>query len=256
VQQRGRENPKAALLAAANAPMRRIGVRNADCVICVYRYMVPWARAAGARRVEVIPNAVAADAIVKEDYALGNPPRVIVPGRQIRGKDPTPVIDAVSQLPGVELVLVGDGDLHAGLMARATRLGIEERVRFHRTVPNAELMRLLPQCDVLVSVNDHGGVSKVELEAALTGMPIVTNAHPLEDTPELLDEACVTVAGDARSYEGALRGLLADERRRAALGRAVRANAELEASPSRSERAVVDLYRGLLGADAPIRSSA
>jgi glycosyltransferase involved in cell wall biosynthesis len=257
VQRRWRDDPKAAILATANAPIQRIGVRRADCVICVYRYIVLWAQHVGAKRIEVIPNAVAGDhAVIKPDYVLGDPPRVVLPGRQIHGKDPTPVIDAIARLPGVELVLVGDGELHEALRARAAQLGVADRVHFHRRVPNAELMRLLPQCDVLVSVNDHGGVSKVELEGALTGMPIITNAHPLEAQPELLGDACLAVAGDARSYEEALRALLADEGQRAALGRAVRARAESEASPSRSEGAVVDLYRRLLDADAPIRSSA
>jgi glycosyltransferase involved in cell wall biosynthesis len=257
VQRRWREDPKAALVAAANASLQQIGVRNADCVICVYRYIVPWARSAGAGRIEVIPNAVAGGhTVAKDDYALGDPPRVVLPGRQIHGKDPTPVIDAISRLPGVELLLIGDGELHEVLRARAAHLGIADRVHFQRRVPNAELMRILAQSDVLVSVNDHGGVSKVELEGALTGMPIVTNAHPLEAEPELLGDACVAVAGDARSYEAALRDLLADEECRAALGRAVRANAESQASPSRSEAAVVDLYRGLMDADTPLRSSA
>jgi glycosyltransferase involved in cell wall biosynthesis len=223
VQRRWRNDPKAAILAAANAPVQRIGVRHADCVICVYRYIVPWARSAGARRVEVIPNAVANGRVVaKRDYHLRDPPRVVVPGRQTHGKDPTPVIDAIARLPGVELLLIGDGDLHEALRRRAAKVGVSDRVHFQKRVPNAELMGLLPKCDILVSVNDHGGVSKVDLEAALTGLPIVTNAHPSEEVPELLGEACVAVAGDAGSYEAALRDLLADERRRAALGRAVR----------------------------------
>jgi glycosyltransferase involved in cell wall biosynthesis len=247
-----RRHPKEAALALAWSSVQRAGVRGADCVVCVYRYIVPWARAGGAKRIEVIPNAVAGDhAQVKADYRLGTPPRVVLPGRQTAGKDPTPVLDAVARLDGVELVLVGDGELHERLKAHASALGVNGRVQFHPRIPNADLMRLIPECDILVSVNDYGGVSKVELEGALSAMPIVTNAHPLEQEPELLGDACVAVRGDARSYEEAIAALLADEHRRADLGRRVRARAQAEASPERSEQAVVELYRELLGAAPP-----
>lgn len=247
VQNRWREDPKAALVATANASVQRVGVRAADCVICMYRYIVPWARRAGARRVEVIPNAVGGTHIVpKDDYRLCQPPRIILPGRQFRGKDPTPVLHAVSRIDGVELLLIGDGELHDALRRRAVDLDIADRVTFERRVPNSELMRLLSASDVLVSVNDYGGVSKVELEGALAGLPIVTNAHPLEDEPELLGDACIAVAGDAGSYEAALRALLSDEARRGALGREVRRRATAHASPQGSEEAVVSLYRSLL----------
>lgn len=256
VQRRWRSDPKAALLATANASVQAVGVRNADCVVSVYRYIVPWAREVGARRIEVIPNAVGGEhTVVKRSYDAGDPPRILLPGRQTFGKDPTPVLEAVARIEGVELVLVGEGELHDRLRLRAAELGIDDRVRFHPRIPNADLMRLMPECDVLVSVNDYGGVSKVELEAALSGMPIVTNRHPLEDEPELLGSSCVAVAGDADSYEAALRGLLADERLRATLGEGVRANAVAEASPERSEQAIVALYRELLATGAPIPSA-
>jgi glycosyltransferase involved in cell wall biosynthesis len=156
------------------------------------------------------------------------------------------VLEAVAGLDGVELVLVGDGELHGRLRGQARELGVEGRVHFHGRIPNDELMRLIPSCDVLVSVNDYGGVSKVELEAALSGMPIITNAHPLEVEPELLGTACVVVSGDAQSYAEAIARLLASEPLRADLGARVRAAAEAEASPEASERAVVDLYRSLM----------
>ena len=145
VQRRWRHDPKAAILAAANAPIERIGLRHADCVICVYRYIVPWARSAGATRVEVIPNAVASGNVVaKRDYRLRDPPRVIVPGRQTHGKDPRPVIDAIARLPGVELLLIGDGDLHEALRERAAQRASSGRVHFQKRLPNTELMELLP----------------------------------------------------------------------------------------------------------------
>lgn len=59
----------------------------ADVVICVYPYLVDYARQWGARRVEVIYNVVQQDRIVaKSDYRIQSPPRVVNVGRQVLRK--------------------------------------------------------------------------------------------------------------------------------------------------------------------------
>ena len=233
----------------ASLGIEREGISHADCVACSYEFIVPYARRLGARRVEVRYNVVGARGLtVKEDYALSEPPRVVLPGRQVPGKDPAPVLDALAKLPGAELTLIGDGALHDALRAQAARLGIADRVEFIRSMPNAELCRRLAEYDVLISVNDHGGVSKVELEGALIGMPTITNAHPLEAEPEVLGSNCVVVAGDAASYEYGLGALLADEERREELGVGLR-EAAAPVRPKATEAAYVSLYRELAIAD-------
>jgi len=234
------------LIRSAMVRMEKAALAQADAVICVYRYQESWARGAGARRIEVIPNAVAADALQpKTDYRLGAPPRIIVPGRQVPGKDPAPVLAALARIPDLECVLVGDGELHDQLVAQAESLGIAARCRFVRRLPNDELVAGLRDHDAVVSINDHGGVSKVELEAALTGMPILTNPHPLEERPELLEDDCVVAGPGPDSYEDGLRTLLSDEGLRERIGTALRRRAEQVARPERAEHAVAELYREL-----------
>ncbi|HET6865331.1 MAG TPA: glycosyltransferase family 4 protein [Solirubrobacteraceae bacterium] len=230
----------------ARVSLERAALRNADCVVCVYRFIEPYARRMGARRVEVIYNVIGGGMVVeKRDYALRGSPRVIVPGRQFDQKDPRPVLEALESLPGVQCTFVGDGPLHGELVERARGHGLDDRAHFVRALPNDELRRTLPDYDVLVSVNDYGGVSKVELEAALAGMPIITNRHPLEDEPEILGAACLVVDGDAESYRDALRRLIDDEDLRIRLGEQVRENAGA-IRPEIMEQSYVALYRDLL----------
>lgn len=79
------------------------------------------------------------------------------------------VIDAVRQLPGVQLVVVGDGPDRARLAALAQR---EARVRFLGQVGDPELRWLYRHCAALVgaSYEDYG---LSPLEAASFGRPAV-----------------------------------------------------------------------------------
>lgn len=229
----------------ASRSIERRTIANADCVVCVYRFIEPYALRMGARRVETIYNVVCPDGVRRKTrYAIDGTPRLVVPGRQIPPKDPTPVLDAIADIDNVELTLIGDGSLHADLRAHAVRRSLDDRCRFLRAVDNRALCAELCEYDILISVNEYGGVSKVELEAALVGMPTITNAHPDEQAPEVLDANCVVVAGDANSYRVAIDTLLGDGDLRERLGTQLRASAE-KVAPDRMEAEYVALYREL-----------
>ena len=231
----------------ATVAIERVAIPRADCVVCVYRFIEPYARRLGARRVEVIYNVVnLAHIREKTDYAATDPAKVIVPGRQWPRKS------------------TQAGDRGARVAARACRphfrrgwpaprsrgyharkLRVEDRCEFIAAVPNDLLCESLRDYDVLISVNDYGGVSKVELEAALAGMPLITNRHPLEARPEVLEEGCLTVDGDAASYRDALERLLSDEALRRDLGQRAQANA-WDLDPGSTEKKYAELYLDLL----------
>ena len=196
---------RARLQVHATIGIERAALSNADCVVAVYRFIVPYAERMGAQRIEVIYNVVCpGGSRPKESYAIDGPARIVVPGRQIPPKDPTPVLEALDGLPDVHATLIGDGSKHAALRQTAERLGLNGRVDFVKAVPNDNLCLNLRDYDALVSVNDYGGASKVELEASLVGMPVITNRHPAEAAPEVLESNCLVVEGDAASYRAAL----------------------------------------------------
>ena len=243
---------RARLAVQATVAIERTAIRNAECVVCVYRFIEPYARRMGAKRVEAIYNVVnLAHIREKTEYAATDPAKVIVPGRQWPRKDPRPVIDALELLPNVRCTFVGTGPLHAAVVEHARKLGVADRCVFVVAMPNDRLCETLRSYDVLVSVNDYGGVSKVELEAALAGMPIITNRHPLESKPEVLEDGCLTVDGDAASYRDALQHLLGDETLRAQLGRQAKANARA-VHPERAEETYAALYLDVLTGTRPV----
>jgi glycosyltransferase involved in cell wall biosynthesis len=127
-------------------------------------------------------------------------------------------------------------------------LGIADRCAFRRSVPNDELCRSLKDYDMLISVNDYGGVSKVELEAAHVGLPVITNRHPQEAEPEVLGANCIVVEGDAGSYGAAIKRLLGNTALRQGLGTALRRSAS-HLTSDRMEQAYASLYREIVRGD-------
>jgi glycosyltransferase involved in cell wall biosynthesis len=235
------------MILRASVAIEKEGLKHSDCTVCVYRFIEGYARQFGARRVEVIYNVINPDHLVpKTSYALSGPVRVVAPGRQFVKKDPSPLIEALVELPNVRCTLIGDGPYHERLKSLALQLGVADRCEFHRSVPNDRLCSTLKDYDILASINDYGGVSKVELEAAHVGLPILTNPHPLEAEPEVLGSHCLVVAGDTASIRDGLQELIASEDLRRKLGTALRQSvAHLHSD--RTEAAYVKLYRDILG---------
>lgn len=142
------------------------------------------------------------------------------------------LLDAVatvsrSRLPGVRLLLLGDGPERGALEARAHRLGIRDRVHFAGHRPSLEMPRWLSACDVLVlpSVGRRGWVEqfgRILIEAMACGVPVVGSRSG--EIPRVIGDAGIVVPpGDPGALAGTLRALADSEERRrdlAARGRA------------------------------------
>jgi glycosyltransferase involved in cell wall biosynthesis len=230
----------------ASVAMEKVAIKRADCLICVYKFIERYAKRYNAGRTETIYNVINPTSIIqKTDYNLPNPVRLIIPGRQFSKKDATPVIEAIAGMKNVHCLFVGDGPYHEKLKNRTQELGCEDRCEFLKSIPNDELCRSLKDFDALISVNEYGGVSKVELEAAFAAMPIITNAHPLEDEPEILGQNCITVDGSASSYATAINTLMADKTLRERLGTRLQASVQ-HLTSEKTEKMYSDLYREII----------
>jgi colanic acid/amylovoran biosynthesis glycosyltransferase len=135
------------------------------------------------------------------------------------------------ELERVQLDLIGSGPLEGALRAQVARLGLERRVRFHGTVPEDEVARMLGEADVFVLasiVTPAGwmdGVPVALMEALASGIPVI--ASRLSGIPELVRDGqtgLLAQAGDSADLARAFGALLADPD--AAIGRA-RAGREL-----------------------------
>ena len=99
-------------------------------------------------------------------------------GRLEREKRFDLLLDAVAQLgglrPALRLVIVGDGSLHARLVAQAQALGIADLCVF--TGRRSDVADLAHAFDVLVQTSDTEGTPNAVLEAMALEVPVVATA--------------------------------------------------------------------------------
>lgn len=105
-------------------------------------------------------------------------------GHLIERKGHDLVIEAAARLPGVRLLIAGEGPERTALAALAQRLGIAERVRLLGQLPNEQLPDLYSAADVLVLASSREGWANVLLEAMACGTPVV--ASNVWGTPEVV----------------------------------------------------------------------
>lgn len=163
------------------------------------------------------------------------------------------LLNALPDVPGAVVNIVGDGAKRPAYERRAAALGLDGRVRFLGAVPDDELVELYQSCGVFVLpsqwVEHEGGSSLVALEAMASGMPVVVadGAGDIAALAERVGAGRAVPAGDAAALATAIRELLDDPATREACGRAARAYAVENASWDVVVERLRALYAGLLG---------
>jgi glycosyltransferase involved in cell wall biosynthesis len=134
-------------------------------------------------------------------------PLIISLGALIPRKGHALVIEALRDLPGATLLVVGGGPDASRLAALVRSLGLEGRVRLLGNVPHAELPALLAAADVMALASASEGLANAWIEAMACGTPVVT--------PD--------VDGAAEALDRPAAGRLLSERTPAAIAAAIRA---------------------------------
>ncbi len=86
------------------------------------------------------------------------------------------VIEALSELPEVTLLIVGNGPNRAALEQLAQDLGVNDRVRFLGTMPHERMCEVYNAADVLVLASEREGWPNVLLEAMACGTPALASS--------------------------------------------------------------------------------
>ena len=137
-------------------------------------------------------------------------PVVLSLGALIPRKGHDIVLRAVADLPGVTLLIAGDGPDRAALQAQAQRLGVANRVSLLGAVPHAALPDLLRAADVMALASASEGLANAWVEALACGTPIVITdaggAGEVVTTPA----AGRIVAREPAAFAAAIAELLAD----------------------------------------------
>jgi teichuronic acid biosynthesis glycosyltransferase TuaC len=105
-------------------------------------------------------------------------PTLISVGLLIERKGHHLTIEAMRQLPGFALLIVGEGPEHARLTGLIQRHGLGERVRLLGPRPHTELPSLYGAADALVLASSREGWANVLLEAMACGTPAVASNIP------------------------------------------------------------------------------
>ncbi|MEH3159563.1 MAG: glycosyltransferase [Sphingomonas taxi] len=103
-------------------------------------------------------------------------PAVLSLGALIPRKGHRLVLDAVARLPGVTLLIAGEGPDRVALLALAEQLGVGERVRLLGGVAHERMPALLAAADVMALASTSEGLANAWLEALACGTPLIISA--------------------------------------------------------------------------------
>jgi len=183
--------------------------------------------------VDVVPCGVDVRHFTTTSAPLDDPPRrephrIVSVGRLVPRKGYATIVEALVDLPGVELVVAGghtvDGQVEAEqvrLEALAAALGVADRVHFIGQVGHFLMPALLCTADVVVCSPWYEPFGLVPLEAMACGVPVVASAvGGMLDSVADGETGLLVPPQDPAALAAALGGLLADPERRAAYGRA------------------------------------
>jgi len=230
-----------AALPGARALLRRIG-DEVDTVTYLGEYFrTRLARAlspaAAARMVRLAPG-VDADvfrpgtggAAIRDRHGLADRPVVVCVSRLVPRKGQDTLLKAWpairAEFGQAALLLVGDGPYRTNLERLASALGIEDKVVFAGSVPQAELPAYFDAGDVFAmpcrtrrAGLDVEGLGIVYLEASATGLPVIVgDSGGAPDAVLDGETGYVVPGGDPASVAGRVIELLADPAKARAMG--------------------------------------
>lgn len=153
---------------------------------------------------------------------------------------------AAPDLPGVDLLMAGDGPLRAELESLAVELRVPDRVTFLGV--RADVAELMRAADAFALTSLSEAASLTLLEAMASGLPAVVT--DVGGNPEIVRperEGLLFPRGDAAGCAAAIRRVFRDPELAARLGAAGRARARERYQLGRTVEAYYDLYRRLSG---------
>lgn len=110
------------------------------------------------------------------------------------------LFDALTELPDVKLVLIGQGPLKDELIALAKEKGIERQVEFRGLLPREKVYRSLMEADLYVSTSSYEGLPIGVLEAMGCGTAcLVTDIEQHEEIAAMCP-SLMTLPADAKLW--------------------------------------------------------
>lgn len=127
-------------------------------------------------------------------------------------------LEALVDVPGVTLVVAGDGPEREILEARARELGLDGRVTFRGSVPRDEVLRLFRAADASVLSSAWENFPHTVVESLAVGCPVIATA--VGGVPEVVhhgENGLLVPPGDPSALAAAIVRFFGDEAFRAKL---------------------------------------
>jgi glycosyltransferase involved in cell wall biosynthesis len=228
-------------------------LRNTDVLVGNVPGIIQRARELGWEgATAVISNFTEArPSVPKDRLALQTPPDAFVvaaAGRFVPRKGFDTLIDAIAQVDGAYLWLIGEGKDERKLQTRVRQLGIADRVRF--IAWQKDIVPFVAAADLFVMPSRHEPLGNVILEAWGIGTPVVASRSegPAWMMNDGMDGLLVDI-GDTAGFAGAIRRLRADP----ALRQRLAAGGRETLARQFSADAITDAYLQLLSSPPPAR---
>jgi len=154
--------------------------------------------------------------------------------------------DIVPEFPEARLVLVGGGrGYEDSLCSLARQLGIEDAVELVGSVPHERIGYYLGLSDIFCLLSSYEGMPMALLEAMRAGKAVVaTDCYGMRDILSGEDAGLLVPVDDIPATSEALKHLLADPERRAALGRSARQLARSQFSWTKIAEQYLEAFGG------------
>jgi glycosyltransferase involved in cell wall biosynthesis len=200
-------------------------------------------------RSSVITNAVEAPRLPASALPF-DPPCLLCLGRLVpeKGFDVALHVfaEVARRVPGVRLLLAGDGPERARLAEQAHGLGLDGRVEFLGAVPHDEVPSLIERATVVLMPSRREGLGLVAIEAAYMGRPTVaTRVAGLVEVVLHGETGLLAPGEDAGALSRAVLTLLARPEAARRMGEAARRRAREVFDLRRCADRFDELYRRL-----------
>ena len=187
-------------------------VRRAAHVVCPSSFLADLVRGWGipAERISVLPNPTPPlpELPPREPH---DRPLLAFAGRMTAPKALGVTLDAVAEVPEVDLELAGDGDERAALEARAHELGLDGRVRFLGSLPRDEVLALFHRADAALLSSAWENFPHTLVEALAVGTPaIATDVGGVREIVTHGQNGLLVSPDNPSALAGAIRQFLAD----------------------------------------------
>lgn len=159
-------------------------------------------------RFKPIPRAEARAAVA--DIVPGDGPLLVSVGNLVPLKNHDLAIQVMYELPGVRLVIAGQGPEEQRLRKRAADFGVSEQVVLCGLLPPERIAVLLAAADAMMLLSEGEGLANVWIEALACGTPLVITDVGGAREVVRHHSAGRIVASIAPPIRKAVRGLLAN----------------------------------------------